>query len=44
MLRAFGDYSRENWFGAPDYEAVQAHLAGLYPGRFVEHRSQAAEV
>jgi len=34
LLRAFGDYSRDNWFGAPDYDAVQAHLTGLFPEKF----------
>jgi hypothetical protein len=34
MLRAFGDYSRDNWFSAPNYDAVQAHLAGLFPEKF----------
>lgn len=34
MLRAFGDYSRDNWFSAPNYDAVQMHLAGLFPEKF----------
>ena len=31
VLKAFGDYSRDNWFGAPTFETVQAHLADLFP-------------
>lgn len=42
MLREFGEYSRENWFSAPDYDAVQAHLAGLFPEKFETYRSRAA--
>ncbi len=34
VLKAFGDYSRDNWFGAPEYEDVQAHLQGLFPDKF----------
>lgn len=34
VLRAFGEYSRENWFSAPDYEAVQAHLQARFPEKF----------
>ena len=31
VLKAFGDYSRDHWFGAPSFETVQAHLAELFP-------------
>ena len=31
VLQAFGDYSRDNWFAAPDYGDVQAHLVMLFP-------------
>lgn len=34
VLKAFGDYSRDNWFGAPEYEGLQAHLARLFPEKF----------
>ena len=34
VLDAFGRYSRDNWFGVPDYDAVQAHLANLFPDKF----------
>lgn len=34
VLKAFGDYSRDNWFGAPEYEDVQAHLRRLFPEKF----------
>lgn len=29
VLRAFGNYSRDHWHTAPDYDAVQAHLKKL---------------
>ena len=34
VLQAFGDYSRDNWFGTPEYEDVQAHLVRLFPEKF----------
>lgn len=34
VLQAFGDYSRDNWFGAPGYEDAQAHLVRLFPNKF----------
>ncbi|PCH75117.1 MAG: hypothetical protein COC12_01850 [Rhodobacteraceae bacterium] len=36
VLKAFGDYSRDNWFSAPNYTAVQKHLADLFPEKFSE--------
>lgn len=38
VLRAFGEYSRENWFSAPDYNAVQTHLVALFPEKFETSR------
>jgi hypothetical protein len=34
VLQAFGEYSRDNWLGAPKYEDVQAYLTRLFPERF----------
>jgi len=31
VLKTFGEYSRDNWIGAPDYEAARVYLAKLFP-------------
>lgn len=40
VLRAFGEYSRDNCFVTPDYEAVQIHLATLFPEKFKNDKNR----